>query len=249
MPNFNFIPRFNRRLIQYNKSEIRTIPNSGSYFIRLEEVPFKETPSSVNVTHNSIQFIEKTTNDLHINEFYVDYISAFIYFSPENAGNQVTINYKGIGSIIMAEDVDDLQNAVYSLDDLKLNKIIGTTNNLILIDSDGSAIKDSNINISDSITSANNLWTSQRIYNEIYKIKKAYKEIPSGDINGTNRIFILQHLPIDNSEKVFLNGLLLKAKSLYPNDYDYELTNNNVYFSSTTIPMTGDSLMVSYEYI
>jgi hypothetical protein len=236
-------------LIQYNKSEIRTIPSSGSYFIRLEEVPFKETPSSVNITYDSIQFIEKTTNDLHINEFYVDYVSAFIYFSPENAENQVTINYKGIGSIIMAEDVDDLQNAVYSLDDLKLNKIIGTTNNLILIDSDGSAIKDSNINISDSITSENNLWTSQRIYNEIYKIKKIYKEIPSGDINGTNRTFILQHLPIDNSEKVFLNGLLLKAKSLYPNDYDYELTNNNIYFSSTTIPMTGDSLMVSYEYI
>ena len=238
----NFITRFNRRKIPYNKTEIRTIPSSGPYVIRLEEVPFKEDPSSIDVVHN-IHFTEITTNNPQLNEFYVDYTSAFIYFSSENAGNQVTINYKGIGSLIMAEDVNELQDAAHTLDDLKLDKIVGINNNLILIDSDGSAIKDSNVNISDLIVTDHNLWTSQRIYNEIYK------EIPSGDINGTNRIFTLQHTPIIDSEKVYLNGLLLKSKSLYPSDYDYEITDVTINFSSTTLPRTGDSLIASYEYI
>lgn len=67
------------------------------------------------------------------------------------------------------------------------------------------------------------------------------KEIPTGDVNGTNNIFTLNFLPIQNSEHVYLNGLLQDV------DEDYTITGSTINF--ITSPITGMKIRCSYRTI
>ena len=55
------------------------------------------------------------------------------------------------------------------------------------------------------------------------------KEIPSGVVDGDNSIFILNNIPSENSEHIFLNGLLQK-KNKDGIKYDYDIINNEIHF-------------------
>ena len=72
------------------------------------------------------------------------------------------------------------------------------------------------------------------IFNETplidYKIRCSYiyggpslinKEVPLGEINGTNKIFKLQYYPIFSSEHIFVNGLLMGSN-------DYSINNKEI---------------------
>lgn len=64
------------------------------------------------------------------------------------------------------------------------------------------------------------------------------KESPVGDINGTNRTFILSHSIVSGNELVFLNGLLQI-------DSDYIISGSNLVF--TLAPYSGDIVTVIYS--
>ena len=69
------------------------------------------------------------------------------------------------------------------------------------------------------------------------------KEIPSGSINGVNKIFILQYLPVEDSEHIYLNGVLQENGD----KNDYVISD-----STTTLkeaPPTDTKLRCTYYYM
>jgi len=69
------------------------------------------------------------------------------------------------------------------------------------------------------------------------------KEIPSGSINGINKIFILQYLPVEGSEHVYLNGLLQESGI----SGDYEISDSTITFKEA--PPTDIKLRCTYYYM
>ena len=68
----------------------------------------------------------------------------------------------------------------------------------------------------------------------------SYKEIPQGNINGTNTTFVLDFIPAENSEHVYLNGLLQEK------DLDYVVEGKNIIFN---LPVRfGNKLTCTYYF-
>jgi hypothetical protein len=68
------------------------------------------------------------------------------------------------------------------------------------------------------------------------------KEIPSGLIDSKNSTYTLQHVPIDGSEHVYLNGLLQES-----NGNDYNISENIITF--ITPPETGLKIRITYHHL
>jgi hypothetical protein len=66
------------------------------------------------------------------------------------------------------------------------------------------------------------------------------REIPTGVIDGSNLTFTLAHIPIADSEQVFLNGLLQEARGI-----DYSISGASVTFLMP--PLAGDRVLVTYQ--
>lgn len=67
-----------------------------------------------------------------------------------------------------------------------------------------------------------------------------YEETPTGTINGINNTFTLANTAITGTVRIYLNGQRLK------NILDYTYTGSTI--TMTTIPFTGDVLIVDYNY-
>lgn len=107
----SFIPKINKRLIGEELSivnEIHTIPAVAPYTIKLVEVPLQEDPSTVSATVNLVPVAETNFNIL-AGQYKVDYSTGRITFHSSAAGGTARVSYKGRGSIIAAEDVNELQ--------------------------------------------------------------------------------------------------------------------------------------------
>lgn len=65
-------------------------------------------------------------------------------------------------------------------------------------------------------------------------------EIPGGWIDGINKIFTLDYIPIENSEKLYLNGL----SQIRGISDDYTLVGNTITFN--TAPQEDDVLIATY---
>jgi len=68
------------------------------------------------------------------------------------------------------------------------------------------------------------------------------KEIPQGKIDGINTIFTLQHTPVNGSDHVYLNGLLVEDGATT----DYSITDNIIKFSEPLLP--GMKIHCTYYY-
>ena len=79
-----------------------------------------------------------------------------------------------------------------------------------------------------------------RFFGGTPKIKFIENETPSGNINGSNREFILTRVPETDSLKVFLNGARQRI-----ND-DYTLLFKTITF--TVAPSTSSALLCDYRY-
>jgi len=77
---------------------------------------------------------------------------------------------------------------------------------------------------------------------EIPKTNFIDKEIPSGNVDGVNKTFELSYNPDENSEKVYINGVLLVNE----NNEDYEIQDNILIFNES-VP-EGVNITVSYRY-
>ena len=118
-----------------------------------------------------------------------------------------------------------------------LNNSVFTQNEL-LISSTGSVIS-SGYRINDSGTASSDIWTAAKIIQQMGSTM-VNKETPTGSINGTNNVFILAHVPVDNSEHVYLNGLLQDS------DYgsDYTMDGNKITFVQA--PFQGSKIRCTY---
>lgn len=67
-------------------------------------------------------------------------------------------------------------------------------------------------------------------------------EVPSGTVNGINRVFNLAHTPIAGTVSVFLNGLFQDPGA----GNDFTLSGGTITFE--TAPETGDMILASYYY-
>ncbi len=75
--------------------------------VRLIEVPLKEVPSTV-----AIPGVTEVETAPGTNEFQVDYENGRITFNAIKNGDTVFVTYKGRGSLVDAEDVNELQDPV-----------------------------------------------------------------------------------------------------------------------------------------
>lgn len=66
------------------------------------------------------------------------------------------------------------------------------------------------------------------------------RETPTGAVNGTNAAFVLAAAPVNNSEEVYLNGVLQDVGG----SNDYTITGNTITFIDP--PETGSKIRVSY---
>ena len=66
------------------------------------------------------------------------------------------------------------------------------------------------------------------------------REQPSGSINGTNTVFVVQYTPLEGTESVFLNGILQEPGS----GNDYAISNDTITFADA--PVSGDRIRVTY---
>ena len=76
--------------------------------------------------------------------------------------------------------------------------------------------------------------------NDLTYDKVVVREIPAGNINGTNAVFTLANTPHANTESVYVNGVLQNVGALN----DYTITGTGV--TLNTAPLVGDVLLVSY---
>ena len=71
------------------------------------------------------------------------------------------------------------------------------------------------------------------------------REVPTGLVNSSNRVFTLAHTPVTGTECVYLNGLLQTEGS----GFDYTISGNTITFTvqSPQVPETGSILVVNYQ--
>jgi hypothetical protein len=115
------------------------------------------------------------------------------------------------------------------------------TQNELLIAGTNS-IQSSGYRIDDGGENDKTLWTAERIKQQVLEVSPfAYKEIPDGEIDSTNKVFFLRDTPENNSEHIFLNGLL-QHKNL-----DYTMTGRRINFIDP--PRTGSIVVCTYRIL
>jgi len=227
MTPLNFIKRYPARTTPAVKNEYRIIPSYAPYAIRLEEIPDKVREFSID------GFTSDSENPPASNKYYLDYDLGVVWFNPYNAGSNIAIHYWGTGSIVAADDVNDLQDGITYLEDNFVIKTIGNENNIVLLNDEG-GIKASEKTFNDDGTTENDIWSAGKIIQ-----REVYGEKPSGNIDGSNITFVLLYTPIDGTERVFLNGLRLEK------DEDYSL--NGTTITMTYAPSVGSKIIVDYN--
>jgi hypothetical protein len=68
------------------------------------------------------------------------------------------------------------------------------------------------------------------------------QEVPSGTINGTNDEFELASIPVEDTEEVYVDGLLQRRGA----DYDYTISGELITFTAGSKPLTGETVFVNY---
>jgi len=114
--------------------------------------------------------------------------------------------------------------------------------NGLLQDYDDYNIEGNKITFSQAPLLNSKLKCTYKLKNPTHDVKFSDREIPSGEINGINKTFFIENNPIENSEHVFINGLL--QDSFQNNDYYIE--NNIIEFS--VAPIENSKITCTYRY-
>jgi hypothetical protein len=118
-----------------------------------------------------------------------------------------------------------------------LNNSVFTQNELLISSTD--SVVSSGYRINDAGTASSDIWSAAKIIQQMGSTM-VNKETPVGSIDGVNSVFILAHAPADNSEHVYLNGLLQDS------DYgsDYTMDGNMITFVQA--PFQGSKIRCTY---
>ena len=141
--------------------------------------------------------------------------------NPNLATHNLSITWTGI----LPMDRGGLNNSVF-------------TPNELLISSTASVVS-SGYSINDSGTASTDIWTAAKIIQHMGSTM-VNKETPAGSVNGTNNVFVLAHVPVDNSEHVYLNGLLQDSDL----GADYTMDGNMITFAQA--PFQGSKIRCTY---
>lgn len=103
-----------------------TVPSSSPFTVKLIEVPYPDSPSSVSIPG----FVETTSSSPGIGKFYVNYSSGYLTFNSADADTPVFVSYRGRGSIVDAVDVDTIQTILAEI----ANEVITSRGSLSSLD-------------------------------------------------------------------------------------------------------------------
>lgn len=110
-----YLPKINQRILgsellivnEVHIVGITSVATVTTDYIRLIEAPLQEVPSSIIISGFTEVVVTPGTN-----EFKVDYANGRILFEHTRNGDTVYVTYKGRGSIIDGEDINELQAPV-----------------------------------------------------------------------------------------------------------------------------------------
>lgn len=157
-----FSGEFTPKLIGYggNPAEVRQIPSSSPYWIKLYESPLEDTPSKTRIIRNDTSItlteVSKTTipstNQYRVN--YDELGNGIVDFHPSLSGVEVSISYYGLGHLFQKISLDtrvpDTGNTT-----IAGNKTL-TGNNAFSGDNDFQAIECTTIKLNDD-------WSAVRV--------------------------------------------------------------------------------------
>ena len=86
-------------------------------------------------------------------------------------------------------------------------------------------------------------WEEIVLTKESEEVKFIDRETLTGDVDGINDSFTLQHTPIIDSEHIYLNGMLLESGI----EYDYVSSGSGVIFNEA--PPNNSRVKCSYRYL
>ena len=209
------------------------------------------TITTINVPPDMMEMVENAANLLYNLTSSVSYISQSLATQSIQIDNlSSTSNALNSSKIFVNKETPsgniDGINTTYTLthtptvgsDHLYLNGILiedGTSTDYL--------ISGSTIIFSEPLLNGSKLLCTYYYVDETpVKIFKD-KEIPSGSINGTNTTFILQYLPVEGSEHLYLNGVLQESGA----ENDYTISDSTITFKEA--PPTNMKLHCTYYYM
>lgn len=119
----------------------------------------------------------------------------------------------------------------------------GGTNNISgyiegqFLSSNGTGLVSSGFSVNDG-SSSSDIWSAAQIISVISSITS--KEVVMGNVDGVNRHFYIQKIPVKGTEHVFINGLL----QMEGYDNDYVIESNMITFEDA--PIVGMKIICSY---
>lgn len=149
-----------------------------------------------------------------------------------NSDSNVNLNLSTIGK---THSVSISWTGLLPMERGGLNNNNFTQNELVI--SGTNSIESSGYKIDDSGIGETDLWSAKKII-EYYNQNIISKEIPIGEVDGLNSIFILSNELVENSEHVYLNGLLQDEGE------DYNITGKIITFEEA--PHQGSKIRCSY---
>jgi hypothetical protein len=146
--------------------------------------------------------------------------------------NNINLNLSTIGK---THSVSISWTGLLPMDRGGLNNNKFTQNELVI--SGTNSIESSGYKIDDSGIGETDLWSAKKII-EYYNQNIISKEIPIGEVDGVNFVFILSNELMENSEHVYLNGLLQDEGE------DYKISGKIITFEEA--PYQGSRIRCSY---
>ena len=146
--------------------------------------------------------------------------------------NNINLNLSTIGK---THSVSISWMGLLPMDRGGLNNNKFTQNELVI--SGTNSIESSGYKIDDSGIGETDLWSAKKII-EYYNQNIISKEIPIGEVDGVNFVFILSNELMENSEHVYLNGLLQDEGE------DYKISGKIITFEEA--PYQGSRIRCSY---
>ena len=149
-----------------------------------------------------------------------------------NSDSNVNLNLSTIGK---THSVSISWTGLLPMERGGLNNNNFTQNELVI--SGTNSIESSGYKIDDSGIGETDLWSAKKII-EYYNQNIISKEMPIGEVDGVNLVFVLSNELVENSEHVYLNGLLQDEGE------DYNITGKIITFEEA--PYQGSRIRCSY---
>lgn len=203
-------------------------------FKEIDEIFKDDINDEVNTFKNDLELLQ---NDLSLKSDLIDDLQSI----PQNVVSSARIQ---INKETPTGEING-KNRIFTLSHTPTPGSDHLYLNGLLIEENSSSdyyISGSNIVFIDPILTSSKLHCTY-YYNDSTPIKIfSDKEIPIGNIDGVNNFFILNHIPIEGSEHVYLNGLLQESGV----ENDYVIYDSNITFLNP--PEENFKLRCTYYY-